>query len=54
MGSVTRDTAIKFCNTAMRNWQYGSLDEDELEDLRAAEIARGRFGWPRMMPKICP
>lgn len=34
MGEVTREDAIRFCNAAMRNWQYVSFDEDELEDLR--------------------
>lgn len=39
--TVTREDAIRFCNTAMRNWQYVSFDEDELEDLRA-ELQRHR------------
>jgi hypothetical protein len=39
--TVTLDDALKFCNSAMRNWQCVAFGKHELEDLRV-ELQRHR------------
>ena len=48
---VTRDEALSFCETAMRNWQYVAFSEDELDDLR---VGLERFLSARLTSQPAP